>query len=435
MNLTDNDDYWNESQISKFNFEQDDNKYGDMLLLEDVIDNSDGSKNEFARFSNTAFGLNQSIEIETVKNYISEKFISCILKSECDKNEMSVSGKLPLDEQVRLLRRQIKERWLPPSVEDTINRILLGQDYSLELFRSLSSKRHLLKFAVECADGDAILAVVVYLTKTLKKSLFYQLMNDQPVAVSHYSHYLYVRRQISELNDLLETVGKSTDAIMKQLSVATQNPYRIQQRLSLLLKNYTFEPWHRLMIENYLKLVEYQTVVSKKTHDQNIIGESAVETLKYSYLHKLTVEFPDDSKSDPQFTNLVKKFGLCDKQSLMVMINVNSELEKWANVEQLLTAKSWVGSKKLNMSLPVDTLLADLQKSGAPESLLDNILNLIVDCDKRVEIARKLGRHMIVIDTLKKNDRAALLQYMALLDVQSTEYKYAEEILQTPVVM
>lgn len=50
------------------------------------------------------------------------------------------------------------------------------------------------------------------------------------------------------------------------------------------------------------------------------------------------------------------------------------------------------------MSLPVDTLLADLQKSGAPESLLDNILNLIVDCDKRVEIARKLGRHMIVID-------------------------------------
>lgn len=50
------------------------------------------------------------------------------------------------------------------------------------------------------------------------------------------------------------------------------------------------------------------------------------------------------------------------------------------------------------MSLPVDTLLDDLQKSGAPESLLDNILNLIVDCDKRVEIARKLGRHMIVID-------------------------------------
>lgn len=86
-------------------------------------------------------------------------------------------------------------------------------------------------------------------------------------------------------------------------------------------------------------VLEYQTVVSKKTHDQNIIGESAVETLKYSYLHKLTVEFPDDSKSDPQFTNLVKKFGLCDKQSLMVMINVNSELEKWANVEQLLTAK------------------------------------------------------------------------------------------------
>lgn len=88
-----------------------------------------------------------------------------------------------------------------------------------------------------------------------------------------------------------------------------------------------------------LLVLEYQIAASKKTHDQNIIGESAVETLKYSYLNKLTVEFPDDSKCDPQFTNLAKRFGLCDKQSLMVMINVNSELKKWANVEQLLTAK------------------------------------------------------------------------------------------------
>lgn len=49
----------------------------------------------------------------------------------------------------------------------------------------------------------------------------------------------------------------------------------------------------------------------------------------------------------------------------------------------------------------MDRLLDDLQKCGAPETLLDNILILVVDNDKRIEIARKLGRHIVAIDVRK----------------------------------
>lgn len=106
-----------------------------------------------------------------------------------------------------------------------MKKILLGEPYSFEMYRSFFSKKTLLKYAVKSSDGDAILAVripyiysrfiifesnlsyfqvVIFLSRTLKKSLFYQLLMDYPVAVSHYVHYLYIRRQMNELSDLLE---------------------------------------------------------------------------------------------------------------------------------------------------------------------------------------------------------------------------------------
>ncbi len=48
----------------------------------------------------------------------------------------------------------------------------------------------------------------------------------------------------------------------------------------------------------------------------------------------------------------------------------------------------------------MDRLLEELQKYGATTTLLDRILALIVDADKRTEIARKLGRHMIIIEVI-----------------------------------
>lgn len=60
-----------------------------------------------------------------------------------------------------------------------------------------------------------------------------------------------------------------------------------------------------------------------------------------------------------------------------------------------------MGGKKLNTNLPIDKILEELRKQGASSSLLDKILNLI-DVKKRIDAARKLERHIVVIEVGEK---------------------------------
>lgn len=59
---------------------------------------------------------------------------------------------------------------LPP--DDTVNRIILAQPYSLESYRSLEDKLALLDTALGTMDGSAVLATVLHLKKSVKKSIF-----------------------------------------------------------------------------------------------------------------------------------------------------------------------------------------------------------------------------------------------------------------------
>jgi hypothetical protein len=60
-----------------------------------------------------------------------------------------------------------QNRWEPPPVSDTITKILLGYPYSLELYRSLESKTELLDAAIAVGDGNATLAVSIWIVNFL----------------------------------------------------------------------------------------------------------------------------------------------------------------------------------------------------------------------------------------------------------------------------
>lgn len=59
---------------------------------------------------------------------------------------------------------------LPP--EDTVKRMLLGQPYSLECYRSHEDKLAVLDTALATLDGSAILATIFHLKNTVKKNMF-----------------------------------------------------------------------------------------------------------------------------------------------------------------------------------------------------------------------------------------------------------------------
>lgn len=116
--------------------------------------------------------------------------------------ETPFSKTISVEEELRLLRQKAKESYAPPP-EIVIKKILLKKPYSLECFRALHEKEQLLLEAINCGNGDAILTVVLFLHRTLKKKHFHTIMQSQMEAVKHFINFLLIRCQVVEATDFL----------------------------------------------------------------------------------------------------------------------------------------------------------------------------------------------------------------------------------------
>lgn len=67
----------------------------------------------------------------------------------------------------------------------------------------MHEKENLLDEAIKGGNGDAILAIVLFLKQTLKKSHFNTILQARPTAVKHYINYLLLRFQVTECSDCL----------------------------------------------------------------------------------------------------------------------------------------------------------------------------------------------------------------------------------------
>lgn len=107
------------------------------------------------------------------------------------------------EDELKLLRRKAQETYAAPAPSTIIKKMLLKKPYSLECFRALHEKESLLVEAIHCGDGDAILTVVLFLQRTLKKKHFNAIMQSYPDAVKHFINYLLIRCQVAEASDFL----------------------------------------------------------------------------------------------------------------------------------------------------------------------------------------------------------------------------------------
>lgn len=81
--------------------------------------------------------------------------------------------------------------------------MLLKKPYSLDCFRALHEKESLLQEAIQCGNGDAILAVVLFLQQTLKKKHFHSICQAHYEAVKHFINFLLIRCQVAEASEFL----------------------------------------------------------------------------------------------------------------------------------------------------------------------------------------------------------------------------------------
>lgn len=108
------------------------------------------------------------------------------------------------EQELKILRRKTQDTiHAPPPVSSVIRKILLKKPYSLAFFKALHEKEHLLQGAIRCGNGDAILAVVLFMQQTLKKKYFHGAMLSHPEAVRHYINFLLIRCQVSEASEFL----------------------------------------------------------------------------------------------------------------------------------------------------------------------------------------------------------------------------------------
>ncbi|KAF4519676.1 hypothetical protein B566_EDAN016762, partial [Ephemera danica] len=88
------------------------------------------------------------------------------------------------------------------SPQDVINKCILGIPTNFESCRSLQEKRELLELASKCGEGETILAALLFVSQTLSKRHFYNMLRDNAIAFSHYSNYLAAKNEMVQLGHL-----------------------------------------------------------------------------------------------------------------------------------------------------------------------------------------------------------------------------------------
>ncbi|KAL1138943.1 hypothetical protein AAG570_009005 [Ranatra chinensis] len=254
----------------------------------------------------------------------------------------------------------------------------------------MESKTELLNEAVSLGDGNAILTVVLFLAKSLKKTLFYQLLRSHTEAVNHYVNYLGTRMQLQEMTDILQVKLSKIILQMKQFSIACQSPQKRLQKLKTCLRNHFAESKDKIFVDNFIKLLEWQQSIGTA----ELEGKSVIDSLAYTCEH----HWNDNKSSATSPYMLAQHHRINRRQFQWVALNALAKNSSWNEIETLLVTKGWLGGKRVNAILPMDQVVIQLHKLKAPNNVLHIYFELIDDIDKRMCVAKKLQCHKEVID-------------------------------------
>ncbi|KAL0101100.1 hypothetical protein PUN28_018747 [Cardiocondyla obscurior] len=409
----DEDDFWFQSEKRSFCFESEvDQLRNDTEKLWGGILNTSNFESE----------LQSTNDLQTTKpllSIVSDKTLSRILRAD--------------DNIEKGLKTEKHFEMVQPNA--TLRQILLGQPYSLEQYKSLASKTSLLDGAILNGDGNAILIIILFLTKTLKRSLVQRLLSERPDAVNVYIHYLFIRLQTNEITDILTMLGHSSTAANLHIIIKnTKDPNRLLQKLHNCHKAlFAMLPdcKEALFLDFYIKLLEWQIAIKKKKNDEDLpLNSSVVESLRYACKYHCNTP-KDFVMMSP--TVLSQDHDISPRLYQKINLQVKAASGKWDDIDRLLLTKGLLGNIKLQTHLHTEDILRILYKYNAPHTVLEKYLKFIDNLEKRLELAKKLSCHTIVIDIfVQQGDRAILMDYKTRLQPQSEEYFYAEGALRLP---
>lgn len=373
------------------------------------------------------------------------------------------------DNEISQLKKRLENSYsrynltLPP--DNTINRILLGQPYSLECYRSLEDKLALLDTALVTMDGSAILATLLHLRNTVRSSLFIKEMEARPHASQLYVSYLKKRYNHAEAIKFLGSLGKSEDAaiLAYELALTSKTPeVKVKNLKKALENNFTDAALSHetKCVKDNIKLLERQIAIDQADHNDqlnpmlvkypraaNTVDKSLLTTLYYCCMYHWNAA--ESHVGSPM--GLRKAHNFTDRQILWTVLRGRARVNHWPLPTEL---DSWLGSKGLlgalgsissafstagkvisssvKTTLPIDQVVHTLSASGAPANVLAVYIALIDSMDTRLKIAVNYKCHQAVIDVyIAQKDRDALEKYMKEIPAGSPEYLKAENAIKS----
>ncbi|CAM1309729.1 VIPAS39 (predicted) [Pycnogonum litorale] len=446
------DTFWNESAASKSTF---------------VFDDDDDSKNwelhEHYFDHKPVSGKSGTPNTSTTSSFESiRSFNNTMTESSFDRKDLSIKKPVVHCTKKNLQASQGNRFDILP-ISSTISSIVRGDLYMLELYKSKELKLSLLDAAIKSGDGNAIVAAVLYLRRTLKQSMFNAEIKTRPVAISHHVNYLRNHCDFNDLSDFLVMLGKSEEAAMVKLKLAMSHKSP-EQRINALdhckklyFLNDAQLKFHCNIIDEEITLLQKQLAITKSdeqlhqitqhgrttgaatsssgkqnvTTPPSLVGMPVVTTLYYCTLY----HYNDSENSFSNPVSLKKSHQLTDKQYTWTVIAALAKKTDWSHIESFLTSKTLFGGAKLKSCIGFDKVADILHKAGANPDVIIKYLKLVDSEEVKLSLAKKFRCHTLVVDTLViLKDLQGLVNYRTQLKPGTYEYSYIENALRASTV-
>ncbi|KAK5639576.1 hypothetical protein RI129_012068 [Pyrocoelia pectoralis] len=384
--------------------------------------------------SSTSFNFDDDFEPSSSSNYIGDLKANYNSSSIVNYNFEGTGAQTLLPIESLLTKRnldavlddvRITYQTPTPSAQETIIKMFLGMPYSLSVYRSLSQKLELLDEAIASDDGNIILAVLLFLKKTLELPELYNHLSKRKVAFRHYCNYLMEALLVQELSNLL-LCGLNVMVYVYYTGLEKEmSKDKVHLKLLRYFLDYTamMSNEKRTMFTDYKNFTAWQ--IENKVSSDTITEELAA-------LCKSQWENSSDGNScGKQITEFRALHNLNDFQYEWVIINALCAFKMWKRLKYLFIKPNWLTKRNIIKSVINPQLfITVLHKHNAPISVLEEFLSCIVDTDVSLFLAKKLLCHAFVINFYaSQRDRMAIHMYKSEIPRESEYYNYAERIL------
>lgn len=329
------------------------------------------------------------------------------------------------------------------SIEESVRRMQRGKMCSMERFRSLKDKLHLLDEAVRLHDGNVITAVLIFLKRTLRSDILFRELKIRQVALRHFIHFLKETSDQQLLMELLRFLEWTEELALCKYREHLDIPGADERRDFLKSKclSLPFSPEDAAHVQDHYTLLERQIIIEandkhleaqgqelfrKHPRKASLLFMPLVTTLYYACIYHYSEG--EGTFSSP--TNLRKTFKIPEKLYVLTALAARAKLRSWVDVDALFTTKNWLGYTKKKAPVGFHRVVEILHKNGAPAQILQDYIRLVEDTETRISLATKYKCHDVVIDTYRDlKDRQQLMVYRCKVDRGSPEEEKIDGIL------